>query len=184
MVDKKYTNNNAKYKLLPMETIERDKYYTFTVNPAGLENADRYSAIMCLAKKLADKADISLNLELSTRMRLHAHGTIKINNIHNIIPIYEILWDAYEHFNIEIDQLKDEKIWREYCNKQKTIMEYYCKRRNWIYHISNISLNKDQILYYFSMGERMIAQLDCFDAPEEKRQRGSRKKNKKITNKK
>lgn len=137
-----YKPKKEKYTIPCPEEIPLEQELSFTINPREEEQFNAYSSILALCKKLSKYCEIKMRLEFSKKMRLHAHGTIKINNYQNIFKIYNILWDHYKDYAIELSLIKEPDTWKKYCRKQRHIMKEYAEGYGWLYHIKNTKITK------------------------------------------
>lgn len=118
------------------ETIDSDVWYSFSFNPetqpirdtvkgfkrSGLQEFD--SDLRKFFKRLK-YCRIKARYECSRGGRLHLHGCIQIKEI---IEFYMSDYHKLKfHGTFEIDTIENEETWDIYVNKQKELMDDFCK---------------------------------------------------------
>lgn len=143
-----------KYNCLSPEDINCLEYYTFTLSPQEqpLQTNLGKMKLNCIYNWYHEKIIRSLNrlhyckytlfTEISKSGRLHYHGTIKIEEIamfyYHDVPLLKHIG------TYEIDTIKDHKIWKTYCLKQKGFMRDFCTKNDIEYVINtNGTLRSD-----------------------------------------
>jgi len=114
--------------VLVPEKVLLDTWYTCTINLADTYDdinqtiqAYRYF----LYKYIKPYVWFKFNPEISKLGRFHLHGRIMFNEQIDIVLFYMNLKYISKEAAMEIDEIKDEKIWEDYCIKQKHIMGPY-----------------------------------------------------------
>lgn len=136
----------AKYSCLSPEDVNTSSYYAFTLSPSSQPQQTNLGKMRlnCMSHWCKDEIIRSLNrlryckytlfTEISKGGRLHYHGTIMIENIpwfyYHDIPLLKGIG------TYEIDTVEDVKIWKQYCLKQRTFMESFCKDNDMTYCIN------------------------------------------------
>lgn len=134
---------------------KKNQKYSFTINPDNdlqfFKIKDPYERLsMCLYNTLhilklllQDVAIFNLQLEMSlptqsckcNGSRIHWHGTIEFSQpLVFLLSRYHLLQD---NFIFEIDTIADEKTWKEYINKDKSLFNPLCKENDLPYEIDN-----------------------------------------------
>lgn len=118
--------DNAKGSIIAMEEVSLGTTYSLTIAPCddyqywnANDRMDKFRSWLRLRlRKLS--ADIEAHLELSPRGRLHMHGTIRFTSRRGVYNFYlNDIYSLLKTSQVEIDTIKDPKIWYDYCNKQK-----------------------------------------------------------------
>lgn len=144
---KRSTYSSSKWSCLKPEDIDIKEVYSFTLSPISqpLQTNLGKMKLNCISDWYTNEIKRSLNrlsncnisafTEISSGSRIHYHGTIKINNIANFyfhdIPLLKHL-GCYE-----IDTINDNKIWSDYCLKQKGFMKPFCEFNDIDYKYTN-----------------------------------------------
>lgn len=124
--------------------------YALSINPCLQPND--YKSVnpemewqKCLYQRLASLqyCVINANMEISVGSRLHLHGYIVIKDI--IDFVYKDIPLLRSIGSYEIDEIKDDDIWKEYVCKLKGIMERWCVKNNLQYNYCD--MNKHEMLF-------------------------------------
>lgn len=120
-------NTFIKKDILEPKEIELNVKYSFSVNPNDdyqfwdqLET-ERLSKsknhMLCILKRNINMI-IKLTIDVSRTGRIHWHGTIEFRHITTIRYFYtEFVHEILKKHTIEMDTIKDLKIWETYCSK-------------------------------------------------------------------
>lgn len=110
---------------LKLEDIKENTLYSLSLNPSDqrLTKPDRMLHVIGDALKLFHRDRSSMGhiyVEVSPHGRIHFHGVIgildRLEFYVNMLPRIE------DDYTIEMDTIKDEKIWHDYCVKQQEWM--------------------------------------------------------------
>lgn len=124
MVDKNYFQPK-------METIEPCIKYAITVSPSNdlLTANTLRGKVIAVSKYMRNQLfmtpmEVKLFPELSPVGRLHYHGTIEFPTHLAISMWYHHTFRVLQcsRVNIKITAIDDERIWEQYCNKQRDYM--------------------------------------------------------------
>lgn len=134
--------HSEKQKCLAPETLELNKWYTWTVNLQGGEKEhilNRYNQYCTILSEYSRIKGIEYEVypEQSSRGRLHVHGKIQFNNTESIIKFYDhIVGIDYAY---EVDSIGDPKVWDTYCTKGEWIYKKYFEGHNRSYPITSVN---------------------------------------------
>lgn len=114
--------------LEPKEILSQVEY-SYTVNPSddyqywGLPMDDRIKKSkthMNYVLRRWPNMRCTLHMDISRNGRIHWHGTIKFLHENHIKQyFFETIHELQKEHNIDMDGLKDPKVWEEYCKKLK-----------------------------------------------------------------
>jgi len=123
---------NNPYKCIKPECIDTSVWYSISFNPDDNHQYFNEEYILQRLKKFNQYWNVTFNkylnntcyyklqMEISSRGRLHYHGRI---NIVNIISFICALRMISLHGTYEIDTIKDKEIWDNYCVKQSKLFD-------------------------------------------------------------
>ena len=119
--------------IISPELITVDTEYTFTVNPSddfqffkeiGSERIKKAQNHMTYIIRQNPNVKINLQLEISRTGRLHWHGTLMFKHLKHVTTFFlETIPDLLTKHHIEIDTIADKAKWKEYCLKQKHLID-------------------------------------------------------------
>ena len=134
--------SNGLYKGLKPEDVCSSVVYAISINPKSqpLQTNlgkmklncinDWYNKEVIRSLNRLCHCRLSLSMEMSQGSRLHFHGTVIINDNEIIDFYFHDLPLLRAHGSYEMDTIEDNKIWKTYCNKQKNIMNIWCKKKD------------------------------------------------------
>lgn len=145
---KKKTNIDFQREIISPEIIDVNRYYTITINPNDdnqswqIIDLDARIKSMCLKMRhvlFSIPATMWLKLEISSKGRMHWHGTILWSHVSAIASTWGGHMRALlNHNSVEIDSIYKDKLeiegdeeayksslidWKEYCNKSKHLLD-------------------------------------------------------------
>jgi len=155
------TPYQAKCTMLSPELIEINTVYTITLNPSDdfqyWTNESYQARIKALSAYVElyllkqIPAVVDIYMESSRTGRLHFHGTIKFLKSDHILEFYLMtLHKLVGKFQIEIDTIKDIKIWTTYCRKSSHLIDV------------NIKTNSHNLKRYKDM-QPVVKQKDMYE---------------------
>lgn len=131
------------------ETLEYNKDYSFTINPADsyqyfdievvserIKSFHNYFKKKLLETLGTHAVQYNMVMEMSSRARLHYHGTIRFSNI---IQAINTIRKLEKYCTYEIDVIKDPDVWNAYMTKQGKLFDKVYNLNN------NISQKRDII---------------------------------------
>lgn len=139
------------HKIKINSMLQNDIAYTFNVSPSDSHQyyrsnslnrfSDFYKSTFQLFKKyVLDYADINLVPEISSKGRIHYHGTIKFKDTvsYHLVGAYHL----QQATNIEIDTIDNLDNWHKYMYKDKTLIMPFIKNLHLPYQINNKNILK------------------------------------------
>lgn len=148
MLRKPQFSPHTKYSCIKPEQICLGDEYSFSFNPEDQPIFDKWYNVKINGLKFFSEknenvlvtlrfCEVRVQMEVSSKGRLHYHGYIRIENVPKFI-IHDLA--KLRHYGTyEIDIIKDKDIWRTYVDKQKHFMENYCKLNDMKYEINGYS---------------------------------------------
>ncbi len=130
---------HKRLKILPMEFIELNRWYTFTLNmktPIECLGVSIKRYVKKITKLLHPCCEYVLYPELSCVGQLHYHGTIRFKNTSKVFLFYRSLYGITD-LAIELDTIDDPDVWTRYCTKQIKYKKIY-KRYLSPYKLTNV----------------------------------------------
>lgn len=121
----------GKDKMISPEELLINTKYSITLNPNDKRQyfglTDRISKLrQFIEQQLLEVPNVKfyLHMEISRNGRLHFHGTIVFTTIESIKHFYIMKVNEWQdYYQIDMDTIKDEKIWNAYCVKSKSIID-------------------------------------------------------------
>ncbi len=138
-------------KILKNSMFKNDTLYCFNVSPSDAHQHyrsnsinrfnDFYKSTFSLFEKyVLDYAEIDLVPEISSKGRIHFHGTIKFTDsvTYHLVGAYHF----QQATNIDIDTIDNIDNWNKYKYKDKSLMSPFLKKLKLPYKITNSAIRK------------------------------------------
>lgn len=145
---------------IPPETIELDKWYSFTFNVANTKGQmllDYKSYYSLIQRKIRVIKGISYSfaLELSKFGRLHCHGRVKFTKMHAISFWYEFLYGIGCNFSFDTIGENELDKWIEYMFKGKRYMQPILDKLKLEYELTDSNMTPPS-------GEKSVGPIDKY----------------------
>lgn len=119
--------NQTKSPILSPDKIALKTMYAITINPddsyqffkdVGRERIKKATNHITYVLRQYPNVHMSLTIDVSRVGRIHWHGTVLFTHFENVKDFFlEYINDLVQHHQIEIDTIKDPKVWSDYCHK-------------------------------------------------------------------
>lgn len=142
-------------QIIAPQDIQLEIEYSITVSPADTfqfwnqidsERIKKATNHMQYIIRRTPNIHYKLHLDVSRTGRIHWHGTIKFISVQAIREFYlEIIHRLLEDHKIEIDTIKDAKVWHEYCTKIKHLWDVVVQTKDVLKNLKKGPIKYKQI---------------------------------------
>lgn len=158
-----FKGSNAKCTFLKPENIVEGTIYAFTYNPSTQPYRDGIgpNPIKFWWDNIVDEfneykyCELMLYPEISSMGRLHFHGVIIILDTAKFY--YYTVPEMVKNASIEMDTVKDELVWYEYCTKQEVFIQQFLHSETMPL---TVQYNPNSSKHYKVIGERWKPEIN------------------------
>lgn len=131
-------NNKNRWETVPTYQITAGKAYAFTISPSAGKQSKQYTQITNFLNSIRYTVQYDVYLEIScVKRRVHFHGYIKFPTYSSITTFYNFAGNHLENYTYCIKEIDDHMQWYLYCTKSRHLIEPFCRKAGWEYHIQN-----------------------------------------------